>query len=111
MVDRVNGGVMDGSHNWGMDSVVNSVVRDNGNGVSHQGSSMDSVMGNHRGGVDSVMSYRVDWGLVGRFRVCLSLVSHIGNEPILVVSVVGHNLLVVQSLLTIPLSKCLKCAK
>ena len=91
MVDRVNG-MMDGSHNWGMDSVVNRVVRDNGNGVSHQGSSMDSVMGNQRGGVDSVMSYRVDWGLVGRFRVCLSLVADVSDEAVLMVGVVGHDL-------------------
>merc|ERR1711953_1170630 len=49
-------------------------------------------MGNHRGGVDSMMSHRVDRGLVGRFRVGLSLVSDISNEAILMVSVVGHNL-------------------
>merc|ERR1719266_790509 len=42
--------------------------------------------------MDSVVSHRVDGSLVYRLRVCLSLVSDISNKPILMVSVVGHNL-------------------
>ena len=60
MVDRVDG-VVDGSNNWAMDSMVNTMVRD---GVGHQGSSVDGVMGDHGGGVDSVVSNGVDGGLV-----------------------------------------------
>merc|ERR1712038_1576315 len=87
----VNG--VDGSNNWGMDSMVNSVVRSSMDSVmGNQRSSMDSVVGNHRGSMDSVVSHRVDGGLVYRLRVCLSLVSDISNKPILMVSVVGHNL-------------------
>merc|ERR1719251_532041 len=42
--------------------------------------------------MDRVGSHSVDGGLVYRLRVCLSLVSDISNKPILMVSVVGHNL-------------------
>ena len=85
MVDRVNG-VMDGSHNWGMDSVVNSVVRGNGNGVSHQGSSMDSVSnrGISRGGGSLVArsrSLRIDSG---------TLVGHISDKAIISIGGVGN---------------------
>ena len=92
MVNRVNS-VVDGSNNWGMDSMVDSMMRYNGDGVSsNQGSSVDSVVGNDRGGMNSVMSHWVDGGLVYRLRVGLSLVSDISNKPILMVGVVGHNL-------------------
>merc|ERR1712141_855284 len=69
------------------------MMRYNGDGVSsNQGSSVDSVVGNDRGGMNSVMSHWVDGGLVYRLRVSLSLVSDISNKPILMVGVVGHNL-------------------
>ena len=46
---------MDGSNNRGVDGVV------------------DSVVGNHRGGVNSVVSHGMDGGLVGRLRVGLAI--------------------------------------
>merc|ERR1719510_985230 len=60
--------------------------------VGNQRGGMNSVVGNHRGGMNSVMSHWVDGGLVYRLRERLSLVSDISNKPILMVSVVGHNL-------------------
>merc|ERR1719410_1809101 len=93
--------MMDGSDDWGVDS-VDRMVGDQGsnrvNGMMDWSNNrgvdgvVDSVVGNHRGGVNSVVSHRMDRGLVGRLRVGLSLVSDISNKPILMVSVVGNNL-------------------
>merc|ERR1719412_992616 len=75
---------------------MNSVVGNQRGGmnsvVGNQRGGMDSVVGNQRGGMNSVMSHWVDGGLVYRLGVCLSLVSDNSNKPILMVSVVGHNL-------------------
>ena len=89
---------------WGMvDSMVHWVGnhwgsmghnRDNwGSMVGHRvGSHKGSMVGHRVDNWGSMMSHWVDRGLVGRFRVGLSLVSDISNEAILMVSVVGHNL-------------------
>merc|ERR1712203_406394 len=54
------------------------MMRCNGDGVSsNQGSSVDSVVGNDRGGMNSVMSHWVDGGLVYRLRGGRSL----GADP------------------------------
>merc|ERR1719412_2373010 len=83
MVNGVDGSSMVGHR---VDSVV-------GHGVdSVVGNGVDGVVGNHRGSMDSVVSHWVDGGLVYRLGVGLSLVSDISNKPILMVSVVGHNL-------------------
>ena len=73
--NRVNS-MMDGSNNWGVDrmnGVVDSMMGSHWDRVcSHQGSSVvNSVVGNDGGGVNSVVSHRVDRGLVYRLRVCL----------------------------------------
>ena len=114
-------GMMDGSNDWGVGS-VDSMVGNQGShrvdgvmdGSNNRGVDgvVDSVVGDHRGGVNSVVSHGMDGGLVDRLRVglaiarfiffsvgflfstiiYLSLVSDISNKPILMVSVVGNNL-------------------
>merc|ERR1719373_539588 len=56
---------------------------------------MNTVVGNNRGSVDSVGEWGSvgnNRGMVGRLGMRLSFISHISNESILMVSVVGHNL-------------------
>ena len=66
------------------------MVSDERSVVSNNWSSvMNTMVGNNRGMVGSVGNNR---GMVGRLGMRLSFISHISNESILMVSVVGHNL-------------------
>ena len=75
-------------------SVMNTVVSNNWSMLGSVGE-WDSVdcmshwSSNNRGMVGSVGNNR---GMVGRLGMRLSFISHISNESILMVSVVGHNL-------------------
>ena len=72
---------------WSMVSDERSV--DSVVSCNNWSSVMNTVVSNNRGMVGSVGNNR---GMVGRLGVRLSFISHISNESILMVSVVGHNL-------------------
>ena len=87
------------SNNWS--SVMNTMVGNNRGMVGSVGNNRDMVgsVGNNRGVVGSMSNNRGvvgsvgnNRGMVGRLGMRLSFISHISNESILMVSVVGHNL-------------------
>ena len=75
-------GMMDGSNDWGVGS-VDSMVGNQGShrvdgvmdGSNNRGVDgvVDSVVGDHRGGVNCMVSHGMDRGLVDRLRVGLAI--------------------------------------